>query len=60
MCGQSNLQRKTVTSRAAGKLLRLLHETSCFEVILNRRMPNGIRRCERRKKISPIRFITES
>ena len=41
MCGQSNLKRKTVTGRAS-KLLRLLHETACFEVILNRRMPNGM------------------
>ena len=40
MCGQGNLKRKAVTGRAC-ELLRLLHGTSCFEVMLNRRMPNG-------------------
>ncbi len=38
-------------------MLPLLHETSCFEVMLNRRMPNGTYWwCERGERISPTRF----
>ena len=40
MCSQSNLKRKAVAGRTR-QLLRLLFRTSCFEVMLNRRMPNG-------------------
>ena len=40
MCSQSNLKREAVTSRTC-QLLRLLYGTTCFEVMLNRRMPNG-------------------
>lgn len=38
---QSNLKREAETGGAC-KLLRLLHGTSCFEVMLNRRMPSGM------------------
>ena len=41
LCSQGNLKRKAETGRAC-ELLRLLHGTSCFEVMLNRRMPNGM------------------
>ena len=41
MRGQSNFKRKAVAG-GTGKLFRLLHVTSCFEVILNRRMPNSM------------------
>lgn len=41
MCSQGNLKRKAVTGRAY-QMLRLLLRTSCFEVMLNRRMPNGM------------------
>ena len=40
VCGKGNLKRKAVTGRTC-QLLRLLSGTSCFEVMLNRRMPNG-------------------
>ncbi len=40
MCDQSNLKRKAVTG-GTGKLFRLLYGASCFEVMLNHRMPNG-------------------
>lgn len=41
MCSQGNLKRKVVTGGAC-QLLRLLLRASCFEVMLNRRMPNGM------------------
>ena len=57
MCSQGNLKRKAVTGRAC-ELLRLLHGTSCFEVMLNRRMPNGTYWwCERGDLISPTRLL---
>lgn len=53
MRGQGNLKRKAVTGGTC-KLLRLLHGTSCLEVMLNRRMPNGTYWwCERGDLISP-------
>ncbi len=41
MCSQGNLKRKVGASGAC-ELLRLLHGAACFEVMLNRRMPNGM------------------
>lgn len=41
LCSQGNLKRKAEAGRTC-QLLRLLHGTSCFEVMLNRRMPNGM------------------
>ena len=41
---QSYLEREAVPSWAR-QLLRLLHGTTCFEVMLNRRMPNGMSDC---------------
>ena len=41
VCCQSNLKRKADTGRTC-QLLQLLHGTPYFEVMLNRRMPNGM------------------
>ena len=53
MCGQGNFQRKTVTGRT-GQLLRLLHGATCFEAMLNRRMPNGMYGGVRGERKSPL------
>ena len=53
LCSQGNLKRKAETGRAC-ELLRLLHGTSCFEVMLNRRMPNGMYGGVRGEKKSPL------
>ncbi|MCM1302759.1 MAG: hypothetical protein NC305_06665 [Lachnospiraceae bacterium] len=50
---QGNLQRKAVAGRTC-ELLRLLHGTPCFEVILNRRMPNGMYGGVRGVRKSPL------
>ena len=56
LCSQSNFKRKAEAGRTC-QLLRLLHGTTRFEVMLNRRMPNGMYWwCERGEKISPTRF----
>ena len=53
LCSQGNLKRKAETGRAC-ELLRLLHGTSCFEVMLNRRMPNGMYGGVRGERKSPL------
>jgi len=57
MCSQGNLKRKVVTGGAC-QLLRLLLRASCFEVMLNRRMPNGMYCWWEGEIISPARFFT--
>ena len=53
LCCQSNLKRKAVASRTC-QLLRLLYGTTCFEVMLNRRMPNGMYGGVRGERKSPL------
>ena len=53
LCSQGNLKRKAETGRAC-ELLRLLHGTSCFEVMLNRRMPKGMYGGVRGERKSPL------
>ena len=57
VCCQSNLKRKADTGRTC-QLLQLLHGTPYFEVMLNRRMPNGMYGgVSRGEKFSPTRFF---
>ena len=59
MCCQSNLKRKAVTGRTC-QLLRLLYGTTCFEVMLNRRMPNGMYGGVRGERKSPLLDFTKA